>query len=129
MRKAKVATTTTTHDINSLGLHAWWDIVGTEKVQEVCKQAGILFSYFKMMAYYTKSCTPTTFEKIEAAAKIITPEVLPDYETCTRQSVRIAAKAARLIAKNAPRIAEQQAAAERAAQKQKQSLPTPHQSA
>lgn len=129
MRKAMEATTTTAHDINSLGLHAWWEIVGTEKAQEVCAQAGVLFSYFKMMAYYTKSCTPTTFEKIEVAAKEITPHALPDYETCTRKSVRIAARAARLTAKNAPKLAEQKAAAERAAEKRKQSPSLPNQSA
>jgi hypothetical protein len=84
---------------NYLGLHAYWDIVGTEMIKRVCDLSGTDFGYFKLMASHFKPCTPARFEKIEAAAKVLTPNSLPDFETCTRTSVREAALTARKIAK------------------------------
>lgn len=115
---SKLITPTTTTTTENLGLHAYWEAVGTEALHKVLEKSGVSFAYFKMMAYYTKGCGKATFERMEAAAKEITPTILPDYDTCTRKSVREAVLAARheerLSRKNAAKVAEQSEAAKRA---------------
>ena len=76
--------------LSNLTLHDYWEAIGTEKLLLVCEHAETSFSYYKLMAYYLKACSPAMFERIERAAAELTPGIAPDYSTCTRPS-RIAA--------------------------------------
>jgi hypothetical protein len=62
--------------------------VGRNTLDLVLKKAGLTLQYFRLMAYDTKPCSPRTFEKIEKAARAVNPDILPDYEVCTRPTLR-----------------------------------------
>jgi hypothetical protein len=92
----------------ALGLRTWADAIGTEKTRAVLAAAEVNIVYFNAMANYTKSCTPAMFERIERAAIDLGITTLPDYEACTRKSLRASARAAKAAAKTAQKDVEQQ---------------------
>ena len=96
----------------ALGLRSWADAIGTDNTRTVLAAAGVSIVYFNAMAAYSKPCTPTMFERIEQAAIAQGVNPLPDYEACTRKSVRQSARVARLAAKASQKGAEQQVIAD-----------------
>jgi len=101
----------------ALGLRAWANEIGPVLLSKVLDEANITTLYFACMASYTKPCTPATCERIERACRAHKVGVVPDYETCTRPSVRAAAQRAKQAAKGAAQVAELQAAEARAAER------------
>jgi hypothetical protein len=97
----------------NLGLQGYRDAITAEQFQQVLDLSGVDIQYFRTRANYSKPCTPKMFERIEQAARKVTPGILPDYDTCTRSSVREAALAAKATVKDAIRAAERNAAAAR----------------
>lgn len=77
-----------------LTLHEFWAAIGHAKLAEVCALAGVPATSFKLCAYRIRNCSPEQFEKIEKAAKILTPDAVPGYEVCTRPSIFEADRAA-----------------------------------
>lgn len=96
----------------ALGLRSWADTIGLDSTRAVLEAAGIDRVYFNAMANHTKSCTPAMFERIEQAAIGLGITPLPDYEACTRKSLRVAARAAKVAAKNAQKGVEAQVIAD-----------------
>lgn len=101
----------------ALGLRHWADTIGLDQTRAVLAAAAVNVVYFNSMANYLKPCTPAMFERIERAAIDLQVAVLPDYETCTRKSVRQSARAAKQAAKASQRDAEQRVLAEFAARR------------
>lgn len=91
-----------------LGLRAWAELIGPEKLRDTLAAANITPVYFNAMANYSKPCTVTMFEKIEAAALAVAG-CAPDYEACTRKSIRLLAHRAKVLAKATNKVAEQRA--------------------
>lgn len=97
---------TQTASSTPLGLRSWADTIGAEKVRAILATANLSVIYFNAMANYTKACTPSMFERIERAALAHGATILPDYEVCTRKSLRTAARAAKLAVKASQKDAE-----------------------
>jgi hypothetical protein len=98
---------TTSAPRTALGLRTWADAIGHEQTRAVLAAAEVNIVYFNAMANYTKPCTPSMFERIERAAIGLGVTVLPDYEACTRKSLRAAARAAKVAAKVTEKDVEQ----------------------
>jgi hypothetical protein len=96
----------------ALGLRSWADDLGLEKTRAILATAGLSTVYFNAMANFTKTCTPSMYERIERAALAHGVTVLPDYEVCTRKSLRVAARAAKVAVKASQKDAEQRVIAE-----------------
>lgn len=97
-----------------LGLRAWATVIGRDKLRRVLAAADINALHFRGMANYGRTCTPASFERIERAALQLGVGVLPDYDTCTRPSVRAAAAAAQSDGRSAAALVEEALARQRA---------------
>lgn len=97
-----------------LGLRAWAAVIGRAQLRAVLDLAEVSPLHFRAMANYSRTCTPASFERIEAAAKRLQLDALPDCETCIRPSVRRAALAAQASGRAAAARVEAHLAQERA---------------
>lgn len=89
-----------------LSLRAWWDAIGDDALARVLEAADVSPLYFRAMASLTRPCKPAMFERIEKAARALTPQFVPDYVFCTRASTRSTILQARRDAREATRAFE-----------------------